>query len=384
MLSNLPSTTWQWRAERGLSNGGQVLGYDLDPENPGRPIPNAEEKALLNFMYETYVEEKTFQRTAKMLNEKGYRTKLYTSRRGNVQGGNKFSKMTAQRLLTNLFYVGKVVHKGEIFDGQHEPIVPLSLWGKVQSIITANRGGARKFRKQNVYPFLLQGLVRCGNCNHQLSPTFGYNHQGRMYPYYACNRQLTLGKENCNTRYVPAQALEKVVAKRLKQIALDPNLISSLVTNTSNNSSLRLQEFTESKQVYAKNIADVKRQIDRLVEGLAEGEVNIRSVSQKILSLEEQKEQLESGLQDIEREIAQTKKKVVNAEKFSNTLTTFSDLYADANPNERKELMQLHIHQLIWTPNKIQMAIFEIPTDASFNVNQLNEGSMVGNAWLRR
>ena len=34
-----------WRAESGLSNGGQILGYDLDRENPGIPVPNPKEKA---------------------------------------------------------------------------------------------------------------------------------------------------------------------------------------------------------------------------------------------------------------------------------------------------------------------------------------------------
>lgn len=80
-------------------------------------------------------------------------------------------------------------------------------------------------------------------------------------------------------------------------------------------------------------------------------------------------ERLASGLLDIERGLAETKKKVVNAERFKGTLTTFSDMYADALPEERKELMRLHIHQLIWTPSRIRMAIYETPKEPLLTIS---------------
>lgn len=41
------------REERGLWNGGQLLGYDLDPNRKGHLIPNEKEKALVNFAFDT-------------------------------------------------------------------------------------------------------------------------------------------------------------------------------------------------------------------------------------------------------------------------------------------------------------------------------------------
>ncbi len=116
---------------------------------------------------------------------------------------------------------------------------------------------------------------------------------------------------------------------------------------------------------------------------MTEGQVSIKSISQKLVDIEEQKEQLESGLKEIETEIAEARKKVVNAEQFKGTLTTFSEMYAEANPTERKELMQLHIHQLVWTPDRIKMAIYETTTEPAI-VNHNGEGSMDGINWLRR
>lgn len=44
------------RAERGLWNGGQLLGYDLNPDKKGHLIPNAKERLVVNFGLDTYLE----------------------------------------------------------------------------------------------------------------------------------------------------------------------------------------------------------------------------------------------------------------------------------------------------------------------------------------
>ena len=63
-----------WRAEQGLWNGGQVLGYDLESENKGILQPNKAEIELVNLIFKTYLETKSFRKTAELLNGKGYRT----------------------------------------------------------------------------------------------------------------------------------------------------------------------------------------------------------------------------------------------------------------------------------------------------------------------
>ena len=45
-----------WRAAKGLKNGGQILGYDVDPDNPGIPTVNDQERDLVLLIYQTYLE----------------------------------------------------------------------------------------------------------------------------------------------------------------------------------------------------------------------------------------------------------------------------------------------------------------------------------------
>ena len=95
------------RAERGLWNGGQLLGYDLDPEHPGYLIPNAVEALLVNLSFDTYLDLGSIKETAETLNRRGHRTKTYTSRRGKHHPGVEFGISSTQYLLQNPAYLGK-------------------------------------------------------------------------------------------------------------------------------------------------------------------------------------------------------------------------------------------------------------------------------------
>ena len=351
-----------WRAEQGLSNGGRILGYDPDPENKGIPLVVEEEKALVNLIFETYLKEKSFRRVASAINAKGYRTKHYTSRRERVHGGTKFMDTHIGRVLQNPYYIGRVVHRGQIYDGQHEPIVSKELFDRVQKVIRANQIRQAKPRKQNKHLFLLQGLVRCGDCESYMTPYLVYNHQKKPYFYYTCTRSQHTGKHECQMGTVSAPALEDVIAKRLAQLTQDSSLVSGLVHNATGNASVRLQESTETRQRLSQHRASIEEQINTLVESLAQGEVQIKSVGQKIVELEERREQLSEEILELEQEITLTKMKVVSANSFQNRLTTFSELYAEALPEEKQELLMLHINRIIWTPQEIRLALFGSPT----------------------
>lgn len=99
------------------------------------------------------------------------------------------------------------------------------------------------------------------------------------------------------------------------------------------------------------------------MDGLAEGQIKIKSVGQKIVELEERKEQAGKGLQDLDLQIVETKKKVVSASTLQGRLTTFSELYAEATSEEKKNLLALHINQIVWTPQEICLALFKSPTE---------------------
>ena len=347
-----------WRAKQGLKNGGQMLGYDIDPEAPGIPRVNPAEKDLVLLIYNTYLEKRGLRRTAENLNKRGYRTKTFTSRRGKTQGGKPFTDMAISRILTNRVYIGKVRHKDQLYDGQHEAIVPEELFERVQRTISGNRG--KRGRPQERHLFTLDGLVRCGGCGAYMTPTFSYNPQKKLYSYYACTSRNHRGTQACETKPVPAEPLEQVIAERLIQLSKQDRTVERIVREAMAGADELLGNLQRRRAELVSQSRTVAEQIEALVDSIASRRV-IKSVGKRITALEERQEQLEAEILDVDLEIQTTKAKAVSAQSLTDSLTTFGDLFREAIPQERRELIRLRVNQLVWTPGEIRVALIDTP-----------------------
>jgi len=345
----------EWRASKGLRNGGQLLGYDVDPESPGIPRVNEQERDLVMLIFKTYLETDSYKRTAEALNQRGCRTKSYVSRRGSARGGQPFKDTTITRALTNPFYIGKVRHHDQLFDGQHEPIVPMDLWEQVQRRIGGKRGAYS--RQQNLHLFRLQGLVRCGECGSYMTPYYGYGRGRKPYFYYQCTRRQHQG--GCSMANVPAQPLEDVIVRRLHQLSKQDRTIERLVKEAMAGTAELTDNLAQRRDNLQTQRTQVQAKIDALVESIADRRKTGKSVGKRITELEEQSEQLDDEVLDLDMEIETTKKKAVNASALSASLTTFSDLYQEATPEEQRSLIQLRVNQLVWTPDEIRLSLLD-------------------------
>ena len=57
-----------------------------------------------------------------------------------------------------------VVHKKNVYPGEHEAIIEESVWNQVQEIFKKHEKSGQKVRK-TMTPSFLKGLVHCGSCN---------------------------------------------------------------------------------------------------------------------------------------------------------------------------------------------------------------------------
>lgn len=299
----------QWRAEKGLHNGGQILGYDIDPDGKGVPKPNEVERELVLRIFETYVKEQSYRATAQVINEKGYRTKSYVSRRGHVRGGKRFNNTSIMRILQNQFFIGKTIFKGEVHEGQHEPIIPMELWNRAQAIMSTMRSQPHRNRKQNLHVFLLKGLVKCGWCSSHMTPVYSRNRHKKLYCYYQCTSKIHRGDMECKMKYVPAHALEQVIIDRLIQLSDDQKRVQELVAEATTSHSERMKTLMQAQENYRRNLKDIEKKLDVLVESIAGRKVGIKTISQKIIDLEEQKSQIEQEMMENEATLQRKNKR---------------------------------------------------------------------------
>ncbi len=65
-----------------------------------------------------------------------------------------------------------------------------------------------------------------------------------------------------------------------------------------------------------------------------------------------------------ESTLAELKQKAVSVAQLEQKLTTFEELFNEATIEEQKDLLRMHINYLIYTPDAIQLALFDSVNEA--------------------
>ena len=147
---------------RGKWMGGKPpLGYDLLVAPGGsKLIVNDDDAARVRAIFELYLEHERIAAVLRELDRRAWRTKRWTTRAGATVGGKPFDKVALYRLLRNPAYLGKVRHRDDLYDGEHDAIVDAEIWRRAQALLRRNGstgGGVVK----NKYGALLKGLLGC-------------------------------------------------------------------------------------------------------------------------------------------------------------------------------------------------------------------------------
>jgi len=164
--------TMTHRAQQGLWNGGvRPLGYNLDSDQKGKLLVNAEEARIVqDQLFKKYLELGSIGQVVRHLVALGIRKPTYESRRGKQRGGGHYNKAELGRLLSNPVYIGKIRYGEEVCAGQHEGIVPLDIFEAVQRLLEQNRERNGNSLEEGTHVFLLQGLIRCGKRGSFMTP----------------------------------------------------------------------------------------------------------------------------------------------------------------------------------------------------------------------
>ena len=367
-----------WRASQGMWNGGQVLGYDLVD---GELKINKDEGQLVKLMYEKYLELKSLRAVADYLNSKGYRTKKYKSnRKGIIRGGQKFFVTNVKQKLTSHLYIGEISYKDKTYKGKHNAILDIKLWDTVQKqlqLVTP-----RRLKKKRVHNFILQGLVKCGNCDSYMTNKYSTG-RSRIHPYYQCTKNSRYGKTDCDMRYVPAEQFELFIIKQLKEISHDKKLLDDIVNTANKDTDKLLTALTNEKKVLENKLKPISDQINNVFESITKGITKTSSINKNLLKLEEQKENLALEIENIGFEITKLKSKVLNAKIMHSGLKEFSQICDAATSEELKELIPRFVEKIIFTPTEIKIALFDQPTNKGLlKCNHPELGALNGSNWL--
>jgi site-specific DNA recombinase len=215
------------RAKRGLSNGGSIpLGYTHDPVQRGNLQIVEHEAVIVRAMFDALLQHGTLAGAGQALNQ--MRFNIPSKRRG---GGacprlSFFTCGGLNAVMKNLTYTGyrSYAEAGEtkIVKAIWEPIIDRDTFYRAQAILAANYRRDKRNRA-NRYPYLLSGLVHCGECGDSMLGKSANGNSGKV-PYYEHGWSIRKNAFNPDAKITcanPKRIQAKLVEPAVWQIAID-------------------------------------------------------------------------------------------------------------------------------------------------------------------
>ena len=198
--------------KKGLWMGGVVpLGYRVEDR---KLLVDEAEAVTVRLIFARYRDLKSLPALQADLRTRKIVSRVRTLATGKVMGGIPFTNGPLAAILRNRIYLGEINHRQNSYPGEHRSIVDVILFNEVQSILDANRQGARERRTATNMPLVGKIFDDRGN---RMSPNYAIKN-GVRYRYYVSS-VLAQGRkqEAGSVCRVPAMEIEEIVLQALRQ-----------------------------------------------------------------------------------------------------------------------------------------------------------------------
>ena len=330
------------RAKLGKPLGGAApFGYRWHEK---RLVPDPEEAPIRRLMYELYIEHGRLLTVARVLTERGYRTR----------GGGTFSDTTVERLIRDPTAKGerranytksrgegkgwnlKPAH--EWVTSEVEAVVPEAIWNAANALLTEKRRGKTRTARRPVHLFAGLTFCHCG---------------GRMYvpsntPKYVC--------QECRNK-VPQVDLERVFQEQLKAFFLSPAEVASALAVADQ----EVQAKEELLDALRREAARLKAEADEVFQLYRAGDLTSRGFGARHQPIEDRQVELEAEIPRLQGEIDFLRIQHLSEEQL---VSEAEDLYArwdDLSPEDKRALVQAIVERVTVGTDEIEISLSYLP-----------------------
>ena len=337
------------RVQKGLWNGG-IAPYGYKRENK-KLIIDEQEAACVRAVFDSYIHTGSLARTREVIN------RTYKTRKG-----RQFSKSSIFGMLRNPVYAGKMRYGGKIYDGEHEPIVMEAQFMKIQTLLKQYEPkGETKIART----YLLAGLIHCADCGSVMTPTYTKKKKASGKPsyiyYYRCTKTYQYGWRACSVKSVNAKKIEQFVIEQIKELSRNEVLIHETIDRINLTEKDRTRHLTDEHQRVQKDLRETKSRIKNIVDAIADGKGTPVSLTEKLQELEKSKTELQEQLSKVQMELVNENLIRYDAELVIQSLKDFVGRIEKADEEEKKNLLQVVIKQIIYGKETIRIELFYLP-----------------------
>ncbi len=202
------------------------------------------------------------------------------------QRNNRMSASMVYHILQNPFYCGVFRHKGEMYQGNHEPIITKKLFDQAQEMLK-HRGRPHKRKK---HEYIFTALMKCGKCDCYITAE-----RQKGHIYYRCSKK----KGVCDEKYVREEKLLEDMKTILQKVSLPDDWTDRMLAKMDGERQTEAQSSVALVQSLQGQIQALESRLDKLLDGHLEGTIDKASYLRKKevflnekLSLEEKRREL--------------------------------------------------------------------------------------------
>ncbi|PEJ09100.1 recombinase family protein [Bacillus wiedmannii] len=351
------------RAREGKWNGGIVLGYNSvrinEIENKTRLEIEEKEAFIVKEIFNLYVKGRGLKAITNLVNKLGYRTKKE----------NFFTPIAIRTILLNPIYIGKIrynlrenwsekrrkgINKNPIYvAGNHEPIISLDLWNKVQELYRR-----KSQRPKRVFDgiFPLTGLVKCPMCG---APMVAGRVKKQLKDgsikiirYYHCGVWRNKGTAACRSNGIRADKIEKLVFERINKVVMNGKILKDTVSKLNLNTKNKIKPLEEELNMTNKNIRNLENRKNKVFDLYEEGIIAKEVLTSRIGHILNEMDTNFTNKNRIEKELQQNTSNPIPMDKVKNLFIKFHHLIGAAEPSKQKLILQLIITKITINNNR--------------------------------
>ena len=276
--------------------------------------------------------------------------------RGNL--GKEIALSNVQSVLQNIFYIGLMKYRGEIFEGKHEPLISKKLFDSCQEVMS-KRGKFHHVRK-NDFAFL--GLMKCGSCGCSITAEKQKGHH-----YYRCTRKKGLCQEK---HYLREEALTEQITSYLQKVSLSSQDTEKVLAALDSEQDKARQDAQAEVSVLKEQLAQVETKLQKLLDIYLADALSTEEYAAKKQNLVSEKLALSEKITDFEQKGLSW---LEPAREFVKSLNQATNLLFSPNPSQMttflKNIGSNHIlrnREFVFTP-KIEYKLVAERSEANQN-----------------
>jgi site-specific DNA recombinase len=342
---------------KGKWTGGRpIMGYDVLREPGGsKLIVNKVEAQRVRQIFEKYLETGSLMATLKWLDDKKWTNKQQKAKDGTLKVSPPFAKSSLQRLLVNIVYIGRIPHKENVYQGEHEAIIDEGLFSQVQSLLKMNcrSGGPHR----NKYNAMLKGMVRCKHCGCAMSHHYVLN-DNKRYRYYVCTNAQKRGWDKCVSPSLPAVELEEFVVGQIRSLRKDDMFLSEVLQKAQ----AKLYADVEHHQASLKMAESEMRQMLRSLGEISAQSAYDARAADKLAELQDQIKQKEQAMTLLNEKIISARRRMVDTDEMTGAMEAFDPIWNSLTPHEQSKLIRLLVEQVEYDGQNQDITVIFHPT----------------------